>query len=243
MAQQKARDGKLQLKVARRAETGSASMKRLRVQGLIPGVVYGKSTEAVPVSVNARELHRILSTKGGEHALVALQVDTAREKPVLVKAIQHDPVSGHALHVDFHAIVLTEELRIKIPVELKGEPVGVKEESGVLEHFMREVEVECLPAAIPDRIEFDVTKMKIGDVIHVRDLPVPPGTKITTDPEGAIASVQEPKVELEEPPAEAEEPEVIGEQKEEEAEGKEVSAEKKGEKEPAKEDKGKKEEK
>jgi len=237
MAKQKDADEKLQLRVAQRQDTGTASAKQLRAQGLVPGVVYGKSSKATSVTVNARELHRILSTKAGEHALVALQVDAGHGKPVLVKAVQHDPVDGRIVHVDFHAIVLTERLRIKVAVELKGEPVGVKLEGGVLEHFLRDVEVECLPTAIPDRIEFDVSAMKVGDVIHVRDLPVPPEAKITSDLEGAVASVQEPKVAVEEAPAEAAEPEVIGEKKED-AEGEEATAEK-GEKESKKDEKDK----
>lgn len=202
-----------------RTAAGTRPMNRLRGTGTVPGVVYGKGMKTVEVAIPQRELSRLLHSKAGEHALVNLKVtgDQALEKPVLVQAIQYHPVSGHVIHVDFHAIVLTERLKVKVPVLLKGEPVGVKQEGGVLEHFLRDVEVECLPTEIPEHIEFDVTALIIGQTIHVRDLIAPANIKITSDPEGAIASVQKPKEEKpEEATAEAPaEPEVLREKKEE----------------------------
>jgi large subunit ribosomal protein L25 len=143
---------------------------------------------------------------------------------VLIKQIQQDPVHGEITHVDFHAIILSEQIRVKVPVVLKGEPVGVKQDRGVLEHFLREVEVECLPTAIPKDIEHDVSQMKIGDTLHLKDLIVPAGSKMMSDPEGVIASVLTPKEEkIEEVTVEAvTEPEVIREKKPE-AEGEEAS--------------------
>ena len=210
--------GQLELVVQHRSAGGTRPTRRLRATGTIPGIVYGKGMESVSVSVKSRELVKLLHSKGGEHALVKLRLegDGAWEKPVLVKSIQHHPVDGHVLHVDFHAIVLTERLRVKVPVVLTGEPVGVKQEGGVLEHFLREVEVECLPTEIPGQVEFDVSALTIGQTIHVRDLPVPKHAKITTDPDGVIASVQKPKEEKPEEAAETvAEPEVIREKKEE----------------------------
>ena len=145
-----------------------------------------------------------------------LDDQTHWEKPALIKAIQHDPVDGHVLHVDFHAIVLTERLRIRVPLILKGEAVGVKQEGGILEHFLREVEVECLPTEIPASVEFDVSRLSIGETVHVRDLAPPKHAKITSDPAGVIASVQMTKAEKpEEEAAALAEPEVIREKKEE----------------------------
>jgi large subunit ribosomal protein L25 len=210
----------LQLTVQRRVPFGTRPVRRLRAGGVVPGVVYGRGMEPLSIVVNRRELVRLLHSKSGEHALVRLKLDGAAswEKPVLVQAVQHHPVDGHVLHVDFHAVALTDRLKIKVPVVLRGEPVGVKQEGGILEHFLREIEIECLPTEIPSGVEFDVSALTIGQTVHVRDLTPPPNTKITTDPDGAIASVQKPKEEKpEEAAAEVTEPEVLREKKEEEA--------------------------
>ena len=210
-----------ELTVQRRPTQGTRPVRRMRTSGLVPGVVYGRGVDPLPITVNHRELIKLLHSKMGEHALVTLRLEDTKswEKPALVKSVQHDPVSGHVLHIDFHAIVLTERLRIKVPVVLKGEPVGVKQEGGVLEHFLREVEVECLPTEIPASVEFDVNALKIGDTIHVSDLTPPKNATITSDAAGVIASVQKPKEEKpEEEAATVTEPEVLREKKEE-AEG------------------------
>ena len=209
-------------------------MRRLRREGLVPGVVYGRELEPLPVAVNHRELVKLLHSKTGEHALVTLRMAGAKgakgwEKPVLVKAIQHDPLDGHVVHVDFHAILLTERLRVGVPVVLKGDPVGVKQDGGTLEHFLREVEVECLPTEIPASVEFDVSALQVGEAVHVRDLVPPRNTQITSDPSGVIASVQMPKEERpEEAAAAVTEPEVLREKKEEgePASGEEAKGEK-----------------
>ena len=205
------------LSVKRRSVQGTRPVKRLRHQGLVPGVVYGKEMEAIPVAVNHKELTKLLHSKIGERALITLRLEETAswEKPVLVKALQHDPVDGHVLHIDFHAISLTERLKVKVPVLLKGEPVGVKQDGGILEHFLREVEVECLPTEIPAGVEFDVTPMKIGETVHVRDLAPPKGATITSDADGVIVSIQLPKEEKPEEAAAVTEPEVIREKKEE----------------------------
>jgi large subunit ribosomal protein L25 len=133
-------------------------------------------------------------------------------------------VDGHVIHVDFHAIALTERIHVKIPVVLRGEPMGVKLDGGILEQFLRELEVDCLPTEIPEGVEVDVTAMKIGDTLHVRDLVPPKNAKLLSDPAGAIASVQQPRVEKpeEEEAAAITEPEVLREKKEE---GKEAGGE------------------
>jgi len=181
-------------------------------------VVYGKQMKPVSVTVNARELNKLMQSKSGEHALITLQLEGsgAWEKPVLVRAVQHDPIDGHILHVDFHAVVLTKRLKVKVPVMLKGEPVGVKLDGGVLEHFLREIEVECLPTEIPANVEFDISALTIGQTVHVSDLTPPTNAKIMSDLEGVIASVQKPKEEKpEEEAAAPTEPEVLREKKEE----------------------------
>ena len=207
------------LAVKRRTTQGTRPVRRLRQEGLVPGVVYGRDLEPVPITVNRRELFRLLHSKTGEHTLVTLKLEDAKpwEKPVLIQAVQHDPVDGHVVHIDFHAIRLTERLRVKVPLVLKGEAVGVKQDGGILEHFLRDIEVECLPTEIPEHVEFDVSALKLGDTVHVRDLAPPKHAKITSDPGGVIASVHVPKVEKpeEEAAAAVTEPEVIREKKEE----------------------------
>lgn len=240
---------RLTLSGVQRGAVGTTSARQLRAQGFVPAVVYGKQTEAMAIAVNGRELIKILHTEAGGHALLTLRIEPARngaqdgaaeragkpwERPVLVKTVQHHPVDGRVLHVDFHAIVLTERIRVKIPVELRGEPVGVKEQGGVLEHFLREVEVECLPTDIPKHIEFDVGHFNVGDALHVRDLPPPPEATITSDPEGVVASVLAPREEKVEEEAAAEEPEVISEKKEGAAAGEGEAAKPEGKQEPEK---------
>lgn len=208
----------LELSVKTRETVGKRRVRRLRHEGVVPGVVYGRSMKPVSVVVDAKSLTKVLHSKAGEHALVKLKLEgkSAWEKPALVKSVEHHPVDGHVMHVDFHAIALTERIKVRVPVALKGEAVGVKQESGILEQFLREIEIECLPTEIPASVDFDVSAMKIGDTIHVKDLVPPANTKIITDLEGAIASVQKPKEEKpEEEAAAVTEPEVLREKKEE----------------------------
>jgi large subunit ribosomal protein L25 len=233
-AKAKAKAEQLTLTVTKRAVQGKRPVRRLRAEGVVPGVVYGRRASPVAIAVNARELTRVLRGKAGEHALVSLKIEGAEAGtlPALVKAVQHDPVDGRVVHVDFHTIELTEHIKVKIPVLLKGEPVGVKQEGGILEHFLREVEVSCLPTEIPEGVEFDVSALSIGTTVHVRDLTAPGRSKILSDPGGVIASVQQPKVEA--PPEEAPavtEPEVIREKKPEEAEAPEAAEPGEGKKE------------
>lgn len=222
-----------QLIVKPRAEAGSRAVRRLRRDGFIPAVIYGKSVKPTPVLVNQQEFIKFLHARAGERGLLRLRVEKdgkPMETPVLMKQVQHDPVNGSVTHIDFQAITLTEEVRVKVPIVLKGEPAGVKRDGGVLEHFLREVEVECLPTAIPDKVEHDISELTIGTAVHVKDLIPSAGVRITADPEAVIASVQAPKEEKLEEAAEAvTEPEVIREKKPEgEAEG-EAAAESKAE--------------
>ena len=208
-----------ELNVTRRRECGTRPTRRLRLQGVVPGVVYGKDVPPIAVSMPARALSKLLRSGRGEHPLVRL---TAQEPPgweqaVLVKEVQHDPVDETVLHVGFHAVRLTERIRVKVPVLLKGDAVGVKQDGGILEHFLREVEIECLPTEIPAHVEVDVGPLKIGDTLHVRDLASVPGVQMTTDPESVIASVLKPREEKPEEATAVTEPEVIREKKPQEA--------------------------
>ena len=231
------------LSVKPRQKTGSRAVERGRRQGLIPGVLYGKATNPTSILVDRRQLEKLLLGQAGEHSLVTLRCEgdgaSAWEKPVLVKQVQHHPVDGAIRHVDFHAIALTEHIRIKIPLVLNGDAVGVKQDGGVMEHFFREIEVECLPTEIPKQVEHDISQLKIGDTVHARDLAAPSGARITTDPDAVIVSVLTPKEEKPEELTEAvAEPEVIREKKPEaEAEGEAPAAGGKPEKSEKKEEK------
>ena len=211
------------LTVRSRPAGGTTRARRLRQEGIVPGIVYGRQLAPVTVSVDQQQLSKLVHSAAGEHALITLRMEQATpasswEQPALVKAIQYDPVTGSAVHVDFHAIVLTERLKVKVGVVLKGEPVGVKQDGGILEQFLREVEVECLPTDIPVAIEHDISALAIGQTIHVRDLTIPASAKLMSEPEGVIASVKAPNVEQpEEAAAAPTEPEVLREKKPEEA--------------------------
>ena len=221
-----------------RTELGKQRNRHLRQAGFIPAVVYrhGKSTLALKVPQG--ELARVLHTERGENVVISLTVageskqEKAKERLVMIKEIQHEPLYGSILHVDFHEISLSEKLKVNVPIETKGESIGVKQDGGVLEHTLREVEAECLPTQIPDRFEVDVTALEIGDSLQVKDIPVPEGVRILSDPALTIFTVKPPFVEKVAevvPSAEVTEPEVIKQRKEEEepAEGAE-EAKKKG---------------
>ncbi|MBI4436330.1 MAG: 50S ribosomal protein L25 [Candidatus Omnitrophica bacterium] len=220
-----------------RTELGKQRNKHLRQAGFVPAVVYrhGKSTLALRVLKG--ELARALHTERGENVVISLTVageakqGKAKERLVMIKEIQHEPLHGSILHVDFHEISLSEKLKVNVPIEAKGESVGVKQDGGVLEHTLREVETECLPTQIPDRFEVDVSLLKIGDSLQVKDIPVPEGVRILSDSTLTIFTVKPPfveKVAEVAPEGEVTEPEVIKQKKEEEevAEGAEEAKKK-----------------
>lgn len=223
------------LKVYIRNEIGKQFAKKLRATGLIPAVVYRKGQDALCVKLHRRELAQVLHTKAGENVIINLKVKDngkSSSKTVIIKEIQYHPLREDVLHVDFNQISLTELITVKVPVLGKGESIGVKE-GGILDHVLHEVELECLPTEIPEKIEFDVSGLKIGDMVHIRDLSVPSDVKILNDPDSIVMSVEAPVVEvvaeeLKPPEEEIAEPEVIKQKKpEEEAEGVEGESKKK----------------
>lgn len=228
-----------------RSSTGKAAAKSLRRKDVIPAVVYKGGKEAIKLQLAVGALNEVLHTKAGENVIVTLKIadgaNKTKDKTVLIKEIQREPIRGLILHVDFSEISLTETLKVNVPLAVRGEPVGVKADGGILEHVMWELQVECLPTNIPEKIDVDVSAMKIGDAIYVKNITAPEGVKLLTDPELIALIVKPPKVEVpkEEVAAEgAAEPELIRKKKEVEEEGEE------GKKEEApKADAGKKEEK
>ena len=218
---------------------GKEINKKLREEGLVPACVYRKGEDSLGLRIDKKNLTKTLHTEAGENVIIKLTIDGTekkKERTVIIKEIQKDPVKDHILHVDFQEISLTETLKVRVPIVGKGESVGVKQEDGVLQQVLWEVEIECLPTNIPEKIEVDVAGLKIGDSIHVKDIQVSEGVKILVEPESVVFSVERKK-EVEEalatpPEGELTEPEVIREKKEESEEDAEEAAEK-----PAKEEK------
>src|SRR5579864_8401489 len=144
--------------------------RRVRRDGKIPGVVYGAGKDSVPVSVDPRQVLRILHSETGHNTIFDLSLDGERSKAMIVDW-QFEPVKGKLLHIDLKRIAMDQKLKVNVPIELKGEPAGVKQQGGILEQVLREVEVECLPGDIPSFIEADVTELVFGKVLRVSDLP------------------------------------------------------------------------
>lgn len=219
-----------------RDKTGRGQTRRLRNSGFIPAIVYGKGLDTVHLILSERELSKTLSKVAGESVLMNLKIG-ASSKPVIIKELQQDPVTNQILHVDFQVILLTEKLKIKVPINVKGEAPGVKA-GGILDYNLREIEVECLPRDIPEKIEVNISNLEIGDAIHIKELTFPPGVVSVEDKEISILSIVPPKVEEVEvlPEEEITEPEVIGREKkegEEEEEEAEAAPAKEKEKEKA----------
>jgi ribosomal protein L25, Ctc-form len=218
---------KVILNVETREGSGKKSAKDLRNKKLVPAVVYKGGKDALKLQLAVADLNQILHTKAGENVIVTLKIGggdaKAKDKTVVIKEIQRGPIKSEILHVDFNEISLTETLKVDVPLSAHGEPEG-KKEGGTLEHVMWELQVECLPTDIPEKIEVDVSKLKIGEAIYVKNIVTSAGVKILTDPELIAMIVKPPKVEApkEEIGAEgAVEPELIRKKKEvdEDAEG------------------------
>ena len=203
-----------------REELGKGKVKDLRQKGFNPAVVYADGKKATPVKVSHSELLRLVHHHRIEGVVINLKLkdDKSKSRACLIKEIQYDPVHGDIIHVDFNEISLTKVIKVNVPVVAKGEPAGVKQEGGSLEHILWEIEIECLPTDIPKEIEVDVSQLKIGDSIHIKDLTVPLKIKVLNDPTAIVLSVAAPmKEEVAAAPIEGEEtqePEVIKEKKE-----------------------------
>lgn len=197
-----------------REDKGRKHAKSLRNAGRVPAVFYAHGEESKSLSLDAKELLRLLSAQVN---IMNLVMPDGKELKCIIKEVQTDPVTDEPLHADIMGIKMTEKIRISIPIVLKGSPVGVRE-GGILEHALREVEVEGLPLDIPEHLDVDVSEMKIGDVILLSDLPIEK-VRFLTDENHPIAHVVLPKVAAVEEEVEAEEEELEGEEGvEEEAE-------------------------
>jgi len=213
------------LNVETREEIGRAKTKHLRDAGFIPAVIYAEGKNSQSVKVSHRELIILLHQRRLENMVINLKLknDERKSRPCLIKEIQYNPVSGDIVHVDFNEISLTKAIKVNVPVASNGEPIGVKQEGGSLEHILWEIEIECLPGDIPEKIEVDVSALKIGESVHIKDIKFPANVKVLNSPEDIVLSVKEPmkeEIPVEAPEgAEPKEPEVIKEKKEVPGEG------------------------
>ena len=222
------------LDVQPREERGRGKANSLRRQGFIPAVVYKDGEVALALKVSHREFVRMMHQHHAENIIISLRVSLDKKQQVrtcMIKETQYHPVRDDILHIDFQEISLTEVIKVNVPVVAKGEPIGVKQEGGSLEHVLWEVEVECLPTQIPKNFEVDVSNLKIGDSVHLKDITFASNVKVLVDPEAVVFLVVAPM--KEEVPveslegAEKQEPEVIKEKKEVPAEGAEEEAKEK----------------
>jgi large subunit ribosomal protein L25 len=195
-----------------RTEHGKNACRRLRRQGLLPAVAYGRNTQPISVQVNARQFRTVLGAHAEGH-LVSLRLQhNGGEETVaaLVKEVQHEPATGAPISVDFLRVSLTEKITTTVPLAAEGTPVGARA-GGILDQAIHEVEISCLPTDIPEEIVFDVSHLNINDTVHVREIQPPPGVEILEDAETVVAVVHPPRLQ-EEPAPLAEglvEPELI----------------------------------
>ncbi|HUJ93035.1 MAG TPA: 50S ribosomal protein L25 [Gaiellaceae bacterium] len=186
------------LVVAQRDLTGSRETRRLRKQGLVPGVLYGNG-DPIAITIGERELRRALTGEGGLHAILDVEIDGAgKTHPSILKDYQVDKVRGGVTHVDLHEVRLDQTIHASVAVQLLGgeDAPGVRE-GGVLSQPLRELNVEALPLEVPASIDLDVSALAIGDSLRVSDIVVPEGVKLLDDPETVLASVTAPTREVE----------------------------------------------
>lgn len=218
----------LVIKAEKRTELGKNASGRLRRQGLAPAILYGESAGSIPLTLRKKDIIKILKSETGENTIFRVGYDS-EEKDVMIKEVQIHPVTDELLHVDLIQISMDKPVRVSVPVELVGEPVGVKVEGGLVDFLLRELDIECLPRDIPEAIAIDISHLHIHQSFKVMNLELPPGVKVLHEPQTAIVVIS--SVAEEAAPATAEEvvegdeikePEVIKkERKKEEEETKE----------------------
>lgn len=191
-----------QMNIELRSKTGKGISRQLRNAEMVPGVVYGKGMDPMPVSINYRDLKNALAGEGGQNNLITLVGGGSLDQSMAVIAdLQRDALKGTYEHVDLHRINMNEKLRVTVPVVLKGTAIGVKE-GGLLDVDLYELHAECLPNDIPDQIEIDITELKIAQTIHVSEIQLPKGVKLLNNPKSPVVGVLG-RAKEEEPAAEA----------------------------------------
>ncbi|HEX3582492.1 MAG TPA: 50S ribosomal protein L25 [Thermoanaerobaculia bacterium] len=203
------------LEVSRREQGGKNVARRLRASGKVPAVVYGGHRDPVAIEVDRKNISELIQkSEHGIRSIFLLKMSGSdQQRHAMIKDIQINPISRHMTHIDFVRVLMDEVIRTTVPVHINGTAIGVKE-GGILDWQLRDLHVECLPNAIPDTIEVDVSPLNSHEYYHVRDLAVPEGVKVLEDPERIVVGVTHAKAEAVETPAEdataaAAEPEVI----------------------------------
>jgi len=207
-----------------RTGTGTGVARKLRSSGQVPAIIYGHHREPQPLALDARELEKLLEHISAESTVIELNAD-GRKLRTLIREIQRHPFKRQILHVDFQELVAGEKITVRVPIVVTGTAAGVRE-GGILDHTMRELEIEVDPVNMPSHIEVDVSELTLGHSIHVGDLKLPAGVTVLDDPEASIVVLSTPKVQVEETPAAVEgaeaatpvEPEVIRKAKDEDEE-------------------------
>ena len=186
-----------QLSATPRDGTGKGAARSLRASGRIPGIIYGHGREPQALAIDTRELEKLLSKISAESTVIELTLD-GKSAQTLIREIQRHPFKRQILHVDFQELVAGEKIIVRLPIVLSGVPDGVRQDGGVLDQTLRELEVEVDPANIPSHIEIDVTPLKIGDSIHVRDVKLPEGVEVITELDSSVCVVSAPRAVVEE---------------------------------------------
>lgn len=212
---------KIVLEVEPRVETGKNAARRLRAQGKIPGNVYGLDTPPFMVAVDPKRIDALLRLESGVNTIFGLGLPGTGQQPeAMIKALQRDPVTERPLHVDFVRVDVNRPIHVAVPIRLVGVPDGVKNEGGILDFVHREVQVECLPANIPEHLDLDVSELHINQHVSLKELKIGAGVRLLEDLEHIVAVVSPPRAE--EAPAVAATAEVVPEQPEVIKRGKEA---------------------
>lgn len=200
-----------------RTEAGKGAARALRREGRIPAVVYGRNRESLPLSVNTRELERLLGQIVAASTVIDLELDNGDRSRTLIREIQRHPFKRTILHVDFQELVAGERVTVRVPIVLQGTPPGVRLGGGMLDQVLYEVELECDPGSIPSHVELDVSELQVSQALHVGSLPLPEGVVVLDDAGLTVCTVQPPRVSeasTDEEGAAQAEPEVIRRAKE-----------------------------
>ncbi|OQX87870.1 hypothetical protein B6D60_03115 [candidate division KSB1 bacterium 4484_87] len=209
----------ISLSLVSRAETGKENAKKLRREGKIPGVFYAHGEKSVPIVVEDRELAKVIAQVGG---LIDVQIDGKKKRKAIIKDVQSDPITNKFFHVDIMGVHLKEKVTVTVPLHVVGDPVGVKDQGGILHQYSHEIDVSCLPLDIPDHVEVDVSELNIGDSITIGDIKIENVT-IVGEEEQPLATILAPTVSKE--PVEEEEGEEEAVEGEAEADGEEKTEE------------------
>ncbi len=207
------------IEVQKRDNAGKSAARQLRRADLVPAVLYGGGRESVSIQVPKKQLIELFKDGGHENRIFLLKLaGTDKDRHAMIRDLQLDPMTNQIVHVDFQRILMTERVRVKVHLVLDGTPYGVKTEGGLLDFVNREIEIECLPAAIPQEVHVDVTALRVGQHLEAGALTLPKGVELTSDADLVIVSIKHARTEVAEAAAPAAaEPEVVARGKKEEA--------------------------